>query len=566
MTINKENWFWKSVFDNKKIYNQIILASVFINFFAIAGAFYIMTVYDKVVPNSAYSSLIALTIGMVTVHIFDFIMKMLRSYFTDIAGQKLDDVVAGKLYDKISSHDSSVLGKSNSNIITSIREFETFRDFFTSSSLVIFIDIPFMILFIVVLWFIGGLVALVPTLIAPFVILVIFLIQPNLKKLSEKELGNKQSKLGILTELLNNHETVKTITGGKFLRGRWVDAVSDQNKNSVIAKVFSNFSTTFAQSGIAASQTFIVFFGIFLIASTDLTMGALVACVILSGRTLSPLAQLSGILNKFSSATVAFKRIDTLMEEDAREDTVSTETATVLNTGKIQITNLNYAKEGRKILDNISATINPGESVGIIGPVGGGKSSLLKAIVGYYALTHGSLKIDSYDINNIPAKKLREEIAYLPQSTQLFHDTIQSNIVAGLEGISDTRIVEASKKANAHEFISSLPGGYGAKLYENGKNLSGGQRQKIALARTFLREPSIIILDEPTNSLDGQTESIMTNYIKESYTKKTLILATHKPSLLHLVDRVLVVVDGKIVADGPRDKVLEQFTGSEGSK
>ena len=180
MTINKENWFWKSVFDNKKIYNQIILASVFINFFAIASAFYIMTVYDKVVPNSAYSSLIALTIGMVTVHIFDFVMKMLRSYFTDIAGQKLDDVVAGKLYDKISSHDSSVLGKSNSNIITSIREFETFRDFFTSSSLVVFIDIPFMILFIVVLWFIGGLVALVPTLIAPFVILVIFLIQPNL--------------------------------------------------------------------------------------------------------------------------------------------------------------------------------------------------------------------------------------------------------------------------------------------------------------------------------------------------------------------------------------------------
>jgi ATP-binding cassette subfamily C protein LapB len=565
MTINKENWFWKSVFDNKKIYNQIILASVFINFFAIASAFYIMTVYDKVVPNSAYSSLIALTIGMVIVHIFDFIMKMLRSYFTDIAGQKLDDVVAGKLYDKISSHDSSVLGKSNSNIITSIREFETFRDFFTSSSLVVFIDIPFMILFIIVLWFIGGLVALVPTLIAPFVILVIFLIQPNLKKLSEKELGNKQNKLGILTELLNNHETVKTITGGKFLRGRWVGAVSDQNKNSVISKVFANFSTTFAQSGIAASQTFIVFFGIYLIASTDLTMGALVACVILSGRTLSPLAQLSGILNKLSSATVAFKKIDILMEQEAREDTVSTEAATILDAGKIEIKNLNYSKDDRKILDNITVTINPGESVGIIGPVGGGKSSLLKAIVGYYGLTHGSLKIDSYDINNIPGKKLREQIAYLPQSTQLFHDTIQANIVAGLDDISDNRIVEASKKANAHNFISSLPGGYGAKLYENGKNLSGGQRQKIALARTFLREPSIIILDEPTNSLDGETENIMTNYIKESYAKKTMILATHKPSLLHLVDRVLIVVDGKIVADGPRDKILEQFSGNQGS-
>jgi ATP-binding cassette subfamily C protein LapB len=560
MTINKENWFWKSVFDNKKIYNQIILASVFINFFAISSAFYIMTVYDKVVPNSAYSSLVALTIGMVIVHIFDFTMKMLRGYFTDIAGQKLDDVVAGKLYDKISSHDSSIVGKSSSGIITTIREFEIFRDFFTSSSLVIFIDIPFMILFIIVLWFIGGVVALVPTLIAPFVILVIFLIQPNLKKISEKEMGTKQSKLGVLTELLNNHETVKTITGGKFLRGRWIDAVSSQNKLSVVSKVFSNFSTTFAQSGIAASQTFIVFFGIFLIASTDLTMGALVACVILSGRTLSPLAQLSGILNRFSSATAAFRRIDALMEEVAREETVSTETATVLDAGKIEIKNLNYSKEDTLILDNISLTINPGESVGIIGPVGGGKSSLLKAIVGYYGLPYGSLKIDSYDINNIPGKKLREIIAYLPQSTQLFQDSVQENIVAGLDDVSDSQIVQAAKKANAHQFISSMPGGYGATLHEGGKNLSGGQRQKIALARTFVRDPSIIILDEPTNSLDGETENIMTNYIKESYSKKTMIIATHKPSLLHLVDRVLIVVDGKIMADGPRDEVLQKFT------
>ena len=560
MIIDKNNWFWKSVFDNKKIYNQIILASVFINMFAIASAFYIMTVYDKVVPNSAYSSLIALTIGMVTVHIFDFIMKMLRSYFTDIAGQKLDDVVAGKLYDKISAHDASILGKSNANIITAIREFETFRDFFTSSSLVIFIDIPFMILFIFVLWFIGGLIALVPTLIAPFVILVIILIQPNLKKLAEKELGTKQGKLGILTELLSNHETVKTVTGGNFLRGRWIDAVSNQNKLSVVSKVFSNFSTTFAQTGIAASQTFIVFFGIFLIASTDLTMGALVACVILSGRTLSPLAQLSGILNKFSSASEAFKKIDILMEQVGREETVSTEVATILDQGKIEISGLSYSQEDNLILDNISLTINPGESVGIIGPVGGGKSSLLKAIVGYYPLKHGSLKIDSYDINNIPSKKLREVIAYLPQTTQLFQDTIQQNIVSGLDDVSDERIIEASRKSNAHEFISSMPKGYGAMLYENGKNLSGGQRQKIAIARTLLRDPSIIILDEPTNSLDGETENVMTNYIKESYSKKTMIIATHKPSLLHLVDRVLIVNNGKIVADGPRDKILSEFT------
>ncbi len=559
MTINKDNWFWKSVFENKKIYYQIILASIFINFFAVASAFYIMTVYDKVVPNNAYSSLIALTIGMVAVHIFDFIMKMLRGYFTDIAGQKLDDVVAVKLYDKISSHDSSILGKSNSNIISSIREFETFRDFFTSSSLVVFIDIPFMILFIVVLWFIGGIVALVPTLIAPIVIIVTTLVQPNLRKFADEELGTKQSKLGVLTELLNNHETIKTISGGDFLKGRWTKSVSDQNKLSVVSKVFANFSTTFAQSGIAASQTFIVFFGIFLIASTNLTMGALVACVILSGRTLSPLAQLSGILNKFNSASAAFRKIDVLMEEEARDEIVSTESATVLDQGKINVKNLSLTKDDKLILNDISLNINPNESIGIIGPVGGGKSSFIKALVGYYSLENGMIKIDDYDINNIPSEKLREQIAYLPQTTQLFHDTVQDNIVAGLHDVSDERIVTAAKKANAHQFISAMPGGYGAKLFENGKNLSGGQRQKIALARTFLRQPSIIILDEPTNSLDNETEQVMNTYIKDSCHDKTVIIATHKHNLLSLVDRVIIIVDGKIIADGPRDKIIEQF-------
>jgi len=197
MKINKNNWFWKSVFDNKKIYYQILFASIFINFFAVASAFYIMTVYDKVVPNSAFSSLIALTIGMIVVHIFDFSMKMLRAYFIDIAGQKLDDVVAEKIYSKISKHDASVLGSSNSHTLTTIREFEGFRDFFTSSSLVIFIDIPFMILFLFILWSIGGLVALVPTLIAPIVIIVTALVQPNLKSIADDELTSKQSKLGV---------------------------------------------------------------------------------------------------------------------------------------------------------------------------------------------------------------------------------------------------------------------------------------------------------------------------------------------------------------------------------
>ena len=560
MQINKNNWFWKTVFDNKKIYYQIIFASVFINIFAVVSAFYIMTVYDKVVPNSAYSSLIALTVGMVIVHIFDFSMKMLRAYFIDIAGQKLDNIVAGNIYNKISSHDANVLGNNNSATISTIREFESFRDFFTSSSLVIFIDIPFMIIFIAILWSIGGLIALVPTLIAPIIIIITALVQPNLTSLATDELSSKQGKLGVLTELLNNHETVKTVTGSGFLRQRWLDAVSTQNKIGVISKIFSNFATTFAQTGVASSQTFIVFFGVFLIASTDLTMGALVACVILSGRTLAPLVQLGGILNKFSSATAAFKKIDDLMIEETKDEGISSDAAVVINKGKIEINSLSYSIEDKKLLDSINIVIEPGQSVGVLGPVGGGKSTLLKSIVGYNTLPHGSIKIDGFDICNVESDSLRDFVAYLPQSVQLFTGSIQDNIVAGLPNVSDEEIIEAAKNSNAHDFISSIPGGYGANLHESGKNLSGGQRQKIALARTFLRKPAIIVMDEPTNSLDGETEQIMVNSINNIYKNKTFILATHKPSLLSLVDRVIIVAGGKIIADGPRDKILEQFT------
>mgnify|MGYP006078251209 FL=1 len=563
---NKESWFGEILIDNKGIYYQILLASLFINFFALMSAFFVMTVYDKVVPNSAISSLIALTIGMVIVHIFDFILKMLRAYFIDIAGQKLDDVVAERLYSKISKHDQKILGGSSASTISTVREFDTFRDFFTSSSMVLFIDVPFMLVFIVILWFIGGWVALVPTLIAPIVIGGALLIQPNLRGMANSELLSKQGKLSVLLELLTGHETIRTVAGGNFLKKKWLTAVSDQNKIGVISKVFANFATTFAQTAVASSQTFIIFFGVFLIASTDLTMGALVACVILSGRTLSPLVAVGGILTKINSALASFKKIDALMTAEAKDENFSDDNVIALNKGNIEVQNFTYENGDKSVLDSVNVKISHGEKVGIIGPVGGGKSSFLKALVGYHSVGLGNIKIDSFDINNIDSETLRKAIAYVPQTIQLFSGRIQDNITAGMEGCSNEDIIRAAKMANSHDFISSLPGGYDCVLKEGGNNLSGGQRQKIALARAFLRKPLIAIFDEPTNSLDGETESLMNQFIQKEYKDTTLILATHKLSLLQLVDRVIVIQDGKIVADGPKEKIVQQSQANQNSQ
>ncbi len=559
MKINKDNWFWNTVFSNKKIYYQIFLASLFINFFALMSAFYIMTVYDKVIPNQAYSSLIALTVGMFFVLIFDFSMKMLRSYFVDVAGRKLDDNVADKIYNKVVGHDRNILGESNANTVNTIREFEAFRDFFTSSSFVIFIDIPFMILFIGILWIIGGKVALVPTLIAPLVIIVAALIQPNLKNYAEKELKQKSTKLGTLMEILNGHETVRTVANKNFLKNRWVNAVSEQNKLSVVSKIFANFSQTFTQSGLQLSQTLIVFYGVFLVSSAELSMGALVACVILSGRCLSPVVQLGGILTRLNGALAAFRKIDALMDQDIRDDKFSKESIIKIETGKISLNNVSYSIEEHKIIKDININIKHGEKVGVIGPVGGGKSTFLKSIVGYIN-PQGTVLIDGYDISNIDTDNLKDCISYVPQTIHLFSGSISENISAGLEGIKDEDIVNAAKLANAHDFITRLPGAYGNILNEGGNNLSGGQRQKISLARSFVRLNSkIAVLDEPASSLDGETEAVLQQTIRTAFKDKTLILATHKMSLLSLVDRLIVFVDGGVLIEGPKDQVLKKL-------
>ncbi len=550
-------WFWEAVVYNKKIYYQIFLASFFINLFAISSAFYVMTVYDKVLPNSAFSSLIGLTIGMVLVHFFDFIVKLLRSYFIDIAGQKLDDVVAERLYTKISKHSSQTLG-TGSQTVSTIREFDNFRDFFTSTSMVLFIDLPFMLIFIVILWLIGGWVALVPTLIIPLVIIVAALIQPNLRAMADGELKSKQSKLGILIELLSGHESVRTIVGDNFLKNKWVNAVKEQNKVGVVQKVFANFSSTFAQTAVASSQTFIIFFGVYLIAATNLTTGALIACVILSGRTLAPLVQLGQIMTKINSAIASFKKIDELMSVVAKDETFDEDNVSKITKGKIQIKDFNFSQGDKTILKNINLKINHGEKIGIVGPVGGGKSTLIKTLVGYHPVEIGKIIIDDFDINNIESTELRNAISYVPQSIHLFTGRIQDNIVAGMDNCSNEDIIDAAKKANAHEFISALPGGYSAEIKESANNLSGGQKQKIGLARAFIRKPFISIFDEPTNSLDNETEEIIAKHMREDYNEQTLIIASHKASLLSFVDRVIVVADGTIVADGPREQIIQQ--------
>ena len=554
-----EHWFWGSLINNKGTYVQIALATVFINLFGLGSAFYIMTVYDRVMPNSnsAYNTLIALTIGMAVVIIFDFLVKLLRSYFVDMAGNDMEKTINSSLFKKITSHDSEFLGKT-SGVAHVVREFEGVRDFFTSASMVAFIDLPFMFLFLFVIYAIAGPLALVPVLIVPLVLVVSAIIQPILKRFSDQNLRTQQGKMTILHELLNNVETVRTIAGGKYLNEKWDQSVDDQSRTATRARGISNFAVTWSQTSLQVSQAAIVCYGVVLVGSLEITSGALIACVILSGRILSPLVQAGQLLTKFNHALSAFKKVDELMQTDSRDDLTEEFKAVSLSDGDIKIKNMDFNIDEVSILQDINMEINNGEKVGLVGNIGSGKTSLLRNIIGYYLPKKGNVNLGGYDLKNIPSNNLREFIGYCPQKIQLFTGTVLENISAGTDNISDEDVIEAAKLSCAHDFITKLPGGYNYVLSESGSNLSGGQRQAIALARCLVRKPKILVLDEPTSSMDGATEERIINNILSLPYNPTILISTHRTNHLMRVDKIGILIDGKLVQYGNREDILKQ--------
>ncbi len=553
----KDHWFWGTALQNKGIYVQVAMASILINVFALMSAFYIMTVYDRVLPNNAMESLLALTIGIAFVIVFDFALKMLRSYFIDIAGIKIEEEVNQRLFGKIVGHDPALLG-SGSSTVQVVKEFEAVRDFFTSASLAVFIDLPFMFIFIGVLYSIGGWVAIVPTLIVPLVLGVAALVQPILKRYGNENIRIQQNKMRTLIELTANMETVRTIAGGNFLKDRWEGSTKDSAKIGLLNRITGNFALNFAQSSLQVSMIGIVVVGVFLISSLKMSTGALVACVILSGRVLSPLVQTGQLLTRLNGAIVAFKNVDKLMKEESRDEILEGVKGVIIDNGSIKLKNLEYSINDSKILENINLSISDGEKFAIVGPLGCGKSTLLRSMVGYYLPVVGSMYLGNYDITNIPSSQLRQSIGYCPQQIQLFSGSIFDNIAAGYDDASEEEVVEAAKAVGAHDFIAALPKAYFYEVSEQGLNLSGGQRQSIALARALIRKPKMLVLDEPTSSMDTDSELKIINHIFNLDYKPTIVIATHNANHLLNVDTVAVMVNGQVTRVAPRDEIVKK--------
>lgn len=558
------HWFWSTLAENRWAYGQVVLAAVLANILGLSTSLFIMVVYDRVLPNEAIESLIALTVGVGIALIFDFLIKSLRAGFIDRAGQRADMAMGRRIFDQILDLQMRARKGSTGALASTLREFESLRDFFTSATLVAVVDLPFIFMFIFVIWIVGGPLALVPALAVPFVLIIGIAVQPILSRLAEKSFADGQSKQGVLVETLSGLETIKAAGAQRRMRARWEDAIARQSDHGLRSRAVTQFAinaTAFAQQ---AAQVMIVFYGVFLITAGTASMGALIASVILTGRCLAPLAQLAQTLTRFNQARMSYRSLDALMQAESERPEGRAWISRPKLDGQIRFDNVSFAypDQSNDALRDVSFMIEPGEKVAILGRIGSGKSTVARLMLGLYQPRAGAVLVDGIDIRQIDPGDLRRNMGSVLQDVWLFTGTIRENIAIGAMRPRDADIITAAQIAGVEDFVKRHPAGYDLMLAERGEGLSGGQKQAITLARALVGRPPMLLMDEPTSSMDVQNEAAVIARLKTELADRTLVIVTHRTSLLDLVDRVIVIDQGRVAADGPKSILTR--TGAKG--
>mgnify|MGYP001388589420 FL=1 len=558
-----DHWFWSAFLENKQTYYKVMLAATLVNFMSVGSSIFIMVVYDRVLPNSAYESLYALTIGMALVIIFDFILKMLKTYFIDYAGEYVDKNVGDTIFNRLLDAPTAVVTGPVGATANTFREFDSVRDFFTSATLSLIVDIPFIFLFIFVIYLIAGPLAYIPLVAVPVVLLIGILIQPFLARVSEDLGQHNQEKQSVLVETITGIESIKVLGGGDLVKERWNDAATKQSSRSRLSRALAQIAVNSAQSAQQICLVGIVFYGVFLVSEGTVSMGGMVAAVLLSSRTLAPLAQIANLFGRANNAKTSYKRLASFMEE-TQEDDVSEKNKGAIRREKLgsiefKDTTYRYPEADLDTLRSINLSVNEGEKVAILGRNGSGKSTLMKLASGLFKASDGLVMYDGVDIKQLHTDDLSKSIGIVLQDVQLFSGSIRENITMGREDINQDDLINAGKLSGLDDFVSKIPGGYDLQLSDGGKGLSGGQRQSIALARAIVHKPTHFILDEPTSAMDMNAENIFISQMGSIMQDSTMLIVTHRMPLLNLVDRIIVMNEGQIVEDGPKEEIINKL-------
>ncbi|UFH49471.1 type I secretion system permease/ATPase [Pseudomonas sp. KNUC1026] len=554
-----KSWFKDTLKKSRWLYMDAVAASLVINLIAMAAPLFTMNVYDRVVPNQATETLWVLAIGICGAYVFDLLLKGLRSLCLDLAGKKTDLIISATLFERVVGMAFKVRPARVGSYAQNIHEFQGLRDFLTSLTLTTLIDLPFTLLIMLVIGLLGGWLVMIPLVAFPLVLIIVHLLQRPLTSTLERTMALSAERQSTMIETLNGLDGIKVNNAESERQYIWEQTLGTLSRLELRVKVLSSLSMNLTAFVQALAGVTMIIGGVYLIIAGDLSMGGLIACYMLNQRAMAPLSALSGLITRWQQTKVTMGSVNQMMELPQERNFEERPMTRPVLQGSIEFRNIDFTYPGQQhqALRGMNLNIRPGEKIGIIGRSGSGKSSLAKLIVGLFEAEKGELLVDGVDIRQIDVSELRHNIGYVPQDIQLLAGTLRDNLVSGARYVEDEMVLQASELAGVHEFARLHPQGYELQVGERGQNLSGGQRQVVALARALLLNPPILLLDEPTSAMDNTGEERLKQRLQAVIEHKTLVLVTHRASLLSLVDRLIVIDRGQIVADGPKAAVME---------
>lgn len=555
------DWFVYAIRQYRSVFMEAVLATFVVSTIALAGAMYSMQVYDRVVPTKGFSTLLVLTVGALLAVLLELVLKQVRAHMVDRACKAIDQDLSAVFFGKALDIRMDARPRTVGTFASQIRYFESVRNFLTSSTLFVLADAPFALFFIVIIATISLPVALVPIALLPLAFLVGALLRKPIEDLTAMHMAESNRKNGLLIEAIDGIESIKASNAEWKLLDRWRDLTATIADSELRSKALTTFSSNITQTLQQLIYLGMVAVGAYHITQGQLSMGGLIACTIISGRALGPFAQIPSLIVQWKQAQIALKSLDGIMalpnDRDADLRLVVPEHCQ----GRIQLDKVAFGYgPSQPVLQIANLAIQPGERVAIVGAIGSGKSTLIKVLSGLYRPQQGTVHLDGVDITQLAPEFVREHIGYLPQDVRLFQGTLRDNLTLGLPSPSDSQVLRAAAMTGLDRVIQTHPQGLELEIAEGGRGLSGGQRQLVGLTRMLLQQPKIMLLDEPTASMDAQVEArVMQHLFQEIAPDSALVVVTHKTAVLTHIQRLIVVDQGRIVADGPRDQVLARL-------
>jgi ATP-binding cassette subfamily C protein LapB len=555
--VKVRHWFWGTLAENKGIYRDVMVAALLINIFALAMPLFTMNVYDRVVPNKAVETLWVLGIGVALIVLGDLLLRSMRAYFLDWASARIDVKLSAQIMEKVLGTRYEAKPNSVGSFASNLRSFESVRDFITSATVVTLIDLPFGIIFLIVIAWINPYMVL-PALIGGAVVLIYSLsVQTKMHDLSETMYRASAQRNATLIESLVGLETVKSMGVEGQMQGKWEKSALFLSEVGSKLKLLSSSITngTYALQQIISVA--IVILGVYLISNGDLTMGGLIACSQLTSRGLAPISQIAGLFTQYHTAATSLKSLDEVMGKPVERNKGVNFLSRPAFRGEIEFKNVSFKYPGSDelALNRVSFRIRPGEHVGLIGRMGSGKTTINKLILGLYQPTEGAILIDGIDARQIDPAELRRSIGYVQQDNHLFYGSLRENITLRHPHADDQSVLQAAQVGGIADFVNAHSKGFDLEVGERGDTLSGGQRQGVGIARAFVTQPQIVLLDEPTSAMDHSGEETVKRNIAEATADKTMIVISHRNAMLELAERLIVIDSGQVVADGNKEDV-----------